>query len=76
MDFALGQEGILLHCRIHQTFERNRRSAPQISFTPNGNFLMVTEKATNKISSFKVKNDGSVAPDVADCFNWRDTFWI
>src|SRR4051794_1659456 len=26
--------------------------APQIAFTPNGNWLIVTEKATNKISSF------------------------
>ncbi len=34
--------------------------APQISFTPNGNWLVVTEKATNIIGSFKVKNDGSV----------------
>ena len=37
--------------------------APQIAFTPNGNWLIVTEKATNNISSFKVKLDGSVAPD-------------
>ena len=31
----------------------------QISFTPNADWLVVTEKATNKISSFKVKSDGS-----------------
>jgi 6-phosphogluconolactonase len=37
---------------------------PQISFTPDGRWLIVTEKATNKISSFKVGNNGSVAPDV------------
>ncbi len=35
--------------------------APQIAFTPNGNWLIVTEKATNKVSSYKVKFDGSVA---------------
>ena len=34
--------------------------APQISFMPNGNWIVVTEKATNIIGSFKVKNDGSV----------------
>src|SRR5579863_250254 len=39
--------------------------APQISFTPNGNWLIVTEKATNRISSFKVESDGSVASDLA-----------
>jgi len=38
---------------------------PQISFTPNGRFLVVTEKATNKISSFKVRDDGSVEPGIA-----------
>ena len=38
--------------------------APQISFTPNGNWLLVTEKATNNISSFKVKADGSVDADI------------
>ncbi len=37
--------------------------APQIAFTPNGNWLIVTEKATNNLSSFKVKLDGSVASD-------------
>ncbi len=34
--------------------------APQISFTPNGDWIVVTEKATNIISTFKVKNDGAV----------------
>lgn len=34
--------------------------APQISFTPDGNWVVVTEKATNMISTFKVKTDGSV----------------
>lgn len=34
--------------------------APQISFLPNGNWIVVTEKATNKVSTFKVNNDGSV----------------
>ncbi|MEP7110827.1 MAG: beta-propeller fold lactonase family protein [Ferruginibacter sp.] len=34
--------------------------APQISFTPKGDWVVVTEKATNVIGTFKVKNDGSV----------------
>ncbi len=38
--------------------------APQISFTPNGRWLVVTEKATDKISSFKVMNDGSVSSGI------------
>ena len=35
--------------------------APQISFTPDGDWIAVTEKATNIISTFKVKHDGSVS---------------
>ena len=63
--FRVGQEGTLTHI-VGSTMPLSGTGVvpPQISFTPNGNFLMVTEKATNKISSFKVKNDGSVAPDM------------
>ncbi len=38
--------------------------APQISFTPGGDWAIVTEKATNNINAFKLKNDGSVWPAV------------
>ena len=34
--------------------------APQILFTPDGDRVIVTEKATNIVGSFKIKNDGSV----------------
>ncbi len=34
--------------------------APEISFTPNGDFIIVTEKTTNVIGTFKVKNNGSI----------------
>ncbi len=34
--------------------------APQISFSPDGSWVIVTEKATNIIGTFKVKNNGSV----------------
>ena len=33
--------------------------APQISFSPDGNFLVVPEKATNIIGTFKIKNNGA-----------------
>ncbi|MEO6838305.1 MAG: beta-propeller fold lactonase family protein [Ginsengibacter sp.] len=33
--------------------------APQISFTPDGNFVVVPEKATNIIGTFRVKNNGT-----------------
>jgi len=48
--------------------------APQIAFTPNGNWLIVTEKATNKISSFKVKPDGSVGPDMVTASTGQTPF--
>jgi 6-phosphogluconolactonase (cycloisomerase 2 family) len=38
--------------------------APQISFTPNGEWLIVPEKVTNKINTFRIKNNGSVWPAV------------
>ncbi len=38
--------------------------APQISFTPNGNWIIVPEKATDNINVFKVKNNGAVWPAV------------
>lgn len=38
--------------------------APEISFTPNGDFVIATEKATNNINSFKVKNNGSIFPAI------------
>lgn len=38
--------------------------APQISFTPNGDWVVVTEKATNIIGTFKVKDDGSAAKGI------------
>lgn len=34
--------------------------APQISFAPNGQWIIVTEKATNVIGTFKVNPNGSV----------------
>jgi len=47
---------------------------PQITFTPNGDWLIVTEKATNKISSFKVKHDGSVGPDLVTASTGQTPF--
>jgi 6-phosphogluconolactonase len=47
-----------------QALSGNMVDAPQISFAPNGRWLIVTEKATNKIGSFKVKSDGSAEPGI------------
>lgn len=36
--------------------------APQVSITPDGNWVVVTEKATNILGTFRIKNDGSINP--------------
>jgi 6-phosphogluconolactonase (cycloisomerase 2 family) len=35
--------------------------APQVSITPDGAWVLVTEKATNIVGTFKIKADGSIA---------------
>ncbi len=47
-----------------QSLSSTGTDAPQISFTPNGDWVIVTEKATNNINSFKVRNNGAVWPAV------------
>jgi 6-phosphogluconolactonase (cycloisomerase 2 family) len=62
--FRVGSDGTLTDIDgSTMPLSGNAVVAPQIAFTPNGNWLIVTEKATNNISSFKVKSDGSVASD-------------
>jgi 6-phosphogluconolactonase len=64
--FLIGSGGVLTHIEgSTKQLSGSGVVAPQISFTPNGNWILVTEKATNKISSFKLKGDGSVEDDVA-----------
>ncbi len=38
--------------------------APQVSFTPGGELVIVTEKATNILGTFKVKYDGSLSDGI------------
>jgi 6-phosphogluconolactonase len=42
----------------------NAVASGSVSFSPDGRFLLVTEKATNKIDTFRVRNDGTLAPIV------------
>ncbi|MEO6453541.1 MAG: beta-propeller fold lactonase family protein [Ginsengibacter sp.] len=63
--FRIGAGGTLSHITgSTQALSGTGVAAPQISFNPNGHWLIVTEKATNNISSFKVKSDGSAGHDV------------
>lgn len=73
--FRIGSEGSLTHIDgSTKPLSGTAVVAPQIAFTPNGNWLLVTEKATNKISSFKVKGDGSVANDQATASTGQTPF--
>ena len=73
--FLVGSGGSLTHIEgSTQPLSGTAVVAPQISFTPNGNWVLVTEKATNKISSFKVNADGSVEADIVSASTGQTPF--
>src|SRR6185437_3250874 len=60
--FWIGNDGMLTDIdNSTKSLSGSSVDAPQISFTPNGNFLVVPEKATNIIGTFKMMNNGSPA---------------
>ncbi|MEO5889900.1 MAG: beta-propeller fold lactonase family protein [Ferruginibacter sp.] len=60
--FTIGSGGTFTHIMgSTQYLSSTTVDAPQISFTPDGGQVIVTEKATNIVGSFKVKNDGAVS---------------
>ena len=73
--FWIGAGGTLSHIQgSTQPLSSSGTDAPQISFTPGGNWLVVTEKMTNNISSFKLKNDGSTWPAVVTASTGQTPF--
>ncbi|CAN5397584.1 hypothetical protein BH11BAC3_BH11BAC3_00570 [soil metagenome] len=59
--FWVGAGGSLSHIAgSTQDLSSKGVDAPQISITPGGDWVIVTEKATNIIGTFKLKNNGSV----------------
>ncbi|MEO6720933.1 MAG: beta-propeller fold lactonase family protein [Ferruginibacter sp.] len=57
----IGSGGMLAHIPgSTQPLSSKMVDAPQISFSPDGSQVIVTEKATDVIGTFKVKNNGSV----------------
>lgn len=59
--FWVGSGGSLSHIEgSTQNLSSKGVDAPQISITPGGDWVVVTEKATNIIGTFKIKNNGSV----------------
>ncbi|MDQ2721436.1 MAG: beta-propeller fold lactonase family protein [Bacteroidota bacterium] len=71
----IGAGGMLTHIDgSTQSLSGTSTDAPQVSFNPNGDWIIVTEKATNNISSFKVKNNGSVWPGVVTASTGQTPF--
>ncbi|MEO7765935.1 MAG: beta-propeller fold lactonase family protein, partial [Ferruginibacter sp.] len=63
--FRIGAGGRLSHIAgSTQALSGKVVDAPQIAFSPDGNWIIVTEKATNIISTFKVQSDGSVSAGI------------
>lgn len=63
--FKIGNNGSLTHINNStRALSGAMVDAPQVAFTPDGNWVVVTEKASNKISTYKVKNDGSIKPGI------------
>lgn len=59
--FKIAGNGQLIHIKgSTQVLSGSAVDAPQISFSPNGDWIIVTEKATNIIGTFKVNPNGSV----------------
>jgi 6-phosphogluconolactonase len=44
----------------------NNSEGASLAFSPNGQFLVVTERATNNIDVFQVRSDGTLAPIVVN----------
>jgi 6-phosphogluconolactonase (cycloisomerase 2 family) len=44
----------------------NNSEGASLAFSPNGQFLLVTERATNHIDVFQVRADGTLAPIVVN----------
>jgi 6-phosphogluconolactonase (cycloisomerase 2 family) len=52
----------------------NTVNSSSIAFTPDGRFLVVTERATNNIDVFRVQGDGRLAPIVVNAAAAPGTF--
>lgn len=59
--YWVGTDGSMTHIEgSNKHLSSSMVDAPQISFSPDGSWLIVTEKATNVIGTFYVNSNGSV----------------
>jgi 6-phosphogluconolactonase len=65
--FALNADGHLKQIPNSTRFlTTNNSEAAALAFSPDGQFLVVTERATNNIDAFRVQNDGTLGPIVVN----------
>ncbi|MEO6168109.1 MAG: beta-propeller fold lactonase family protein [Chitinophagales bacterium] len=61
--FSISAGGMLTHIDgSHQQLSTSEAGPAQVSFSPNGNYLYVTEKATSMITKFAVDGNGVASP--------------
>src|ERR1700751_2439277 len=54
----------------------NNSEGASLAFSPNGQFLVVTERATNNIDVFQVRSDGTLAPIVVNADSQPGAFSV
>lgn len=75
--FRLDRTGKLKQIRNSISFLTTANSgAASLSFSPDGQTLLVTEKATNKIDTFQVHADGTLGPVTANSAVGPGTFAV
>jgi len=75
--FYLDRSGKLKQIRNSISFLTTANSgAASLSFTPDGQTLLVTEKVTNKIDAFQVHADGTLGPVMANSAVGPGTFAV
>lgn len=75
--FNLDRNGKLTQIRNSISFLTTANSgAASLSFSPDGQSLLVTEKSTNKIDAFQVHADGTLGPIVANSAVGPGTFAV
>ncbi len=75
--FYLEHSGKLRQIRNSISFLTTANSgAASLSFSPDGQTLLVTEKSTNKIDAFQVQADGTLGPIVANAAVGPGTFAV
>lgn len=64
--FRVEEDGLRSIARSTRFLSTNTSGAASLSFSPDGRFLVVTERLTNNIDVFRVQEDGSLSAVIAN----------